>query len=104
MSTNEPVTNNAAGAMEQPVPTLRVIVDNAPGDEALSFAVQGFRVNFSPEDLEVELMSQLRLEQSDAKQISQDICHQKSVFLHDFVAFELFAEYGSFVWPDEDVD
>ena len=36
MSANEPVTNNAAGAMEQPVPTLKVIVDAAPGDEALA--------------------------------------------------------------------
>ena len=104
MSTNEPVTNNAAGAMQQPVPTLKVIVDAAPGDEGLSFEVKGFRVNFTPEDLEVELMSQLRLEQSDAKQIARDICHQKAVFIHDFVAFEMFAELGSFVWPDEIVD
>ena len=61
MSTNDPKTNNGAGAVEQPVHTLRVIVDEAPGDEALSFAVHGFRVNFSPEDLEVELMAQLGL-------------------------------------------
>jgi len=104
MSTNEPVTNNAAGAMEQPVPTLKVIVDAEPGDEGLSFEVKGFRVNFTPEDLEVELVSQLHLDQAEAGQIARDICYQKSVFLHDFVAFELFAEHGSFVWPDEDVD
>ena len=104
MSTNEPVTNNAAGAMEPPVPALRVIVDAAPGDEALSFEVKGFRVNFTPEDLEVELMSQLHLDQAEATLISQDICQNKAVFLHDFVAFELFSEHGSFVWPDEDAD
>lgn len=104
MSANEPVPNNEAGAMEPPVLALKVIVDAAPGDEALTFEVKGFRVNFTPEDLEVELMSQLHLEQSEATLISQDICHKSSVFLHDFVAFELFSEHGSFVWPDEDVD
>lgn len=104
MSTDNPITNNAVGATEPPVPTLKVIVDAAPGDEALSFDVKGFRVNFTPEDLEVELMSQLHLEQSDAKQIARDVCRNKAVFLHDFVAFEMFSEHGSFMWPDEDVD
>ena len=104
MSTNEPITNAGAGAMEQPVPTLKVIVDAAPGDEALSFEVKGFHASFSPEDLEIELMSQLHLNQSEAGQIARDICQNKAVFLRDFVAFELFSEHGSFVWPDEDVE
>ena len=104
MSTNEPITNDTAGAMEPPVPTLKVIVDHAPGDEALTFDVKGFKPTFTPEDLEVELMSQLHLEQSDAGQIASDICHQQSVFLNDFVAFELFSEHGSFMWPDEDAE
>ena len=104
MSTNDPITNNNAGAMEKPVPTLKVIVDDTLGDEALSFEVKGFHASFSPEDLEVELMSQLHLDQAEARLISQDICQNKAVFLHDFVAFELFSEHGSFVWPDEDAD
>jgi hypothetical protein len=104
MGTNEPITNNGGGAMEQPVPTLRVIVDLATGDEALSFDVKGFRANFSPEDLEIELMSQLHLDQMEAKLISQDICQREAVFLQDFVAFELFSEHGSFEWPDEDFE
>ena len=104
MSTDNSITNNAVGATEPPVPTLKVIVDAAPGDEALSFEVKGFHANFGPEDLEVELMSQLHLNQSEAGQIARDICQNKAVFLHDFVAFELFSEHGSFVWPDEDVD
>ena len=104
MSANNSFANNGAGAVEQPVPTLKVIVDAAPGDEALSFEVKGFHARFSPEDLEIELMSQLRLNQSEAGLIARDICHQQSVFLNDFVAFEMFSEHGSFVWPDEDVD
>ena len=104
MSTNDPITNNTAGAMEPPVPTLKVIVDDALGDEALSFEVKGFHARFSPEDLEIGLMSQLNLEQSDAGQIARDICNNKSVFLIDFVAFELFSEHGSFVWPDDDAE
>ena len=104
MSTDNPITNNAVGATEPPVPTLKVIVDAALGDEALSFEVKGFHANFSPEDLEIELMSQLHLNQSEAGQIARDICQNKAVFLHDFVAFELFSEHGSFVWPDEDVE
>ena len=66
MSTNAPITNDTAGAMEPPVPTLKVIVDDALGDEALTFEVKGFKPTFTPQDLEVELMSQLNLEQSDA--------------------------------------
>ncbi len=104
MSTNEPITNDTAGAMEPPVPTLKVIVDDALGDEALTFEVKGFKPTFTPQDLEVELMSQLSLEQSDAGQIARDICNNKSVFLTDFVAFEMFSEHGSFIWPDEDVE
>jgi hypothetical protein len=104
MSANNSFANNGAGAMEPPVPTLQVIVDHALGDEALTFEVKGFKPTFTPEDLEVELMGQLYLSQPDAGQISRDICNNKSVFLIDFVAFELFSEHGSFVWPDEDVD
>ncbi len=104
MGTNEPITNNGGGAMEQPVPTLKVIVDNALGDESLSFAVKGFRANFSPQDLEVELMIQLHLDQAEAMLISRDICQRNEVFLQDFVAFELFSEYGSFAWPDADAE
>ena len=104
MSANNSFANNGAGAMEPPVPTLKVIVDHAPGDEALTFDVKGFNPTFTPEDLEVELMGQLYLSQPDAGQISRDICNNKSVFLIDFVAFELFSEHGSFMWPDEDVE
>ena len=104
MSANNSFANNGAGAMEPPVPALKVIVDGALGDEALSFEVKGFHARFSPEDLEIGLMSQLNLEQSDAGQIARDICNNKSVFLIDFVAFELFSEHGSFVWPDDDVE
>ena len=104
MSTNDPKANNGAGAAQQPVHALRVIVDEAPGDEALTFEVNGFKPTFTPQDLEVELMSQLHFEQSDAGRIARDICNNKSVFLTDFVAFEMFSEHGSFIWPDEDVE
>ncbi len=104
MSTNDPKTNNGAGAVEQPVHTLRVIVDEAPGDEALSFAVQGFRVNFSPEDLEVELMAQLGFPQEEATLVARRICRTGTVSLPAIEAFEMFSPHGSFIWPDEDVD
>ena len=104
MSTNDPIANKNAGALVPQAITLRVIVDYALGDEALSFVVRDFRANCSPEDLEVELTSQLLLEQAEAALIARDICHNGSVFLVDYVAFELFSHHGSFVWPDEDVD
>lgn len=104
MSTDNPTMNNHAGAIEPQAPALRVIVDYALGDEALSFVVRNFHANCSPEDLEVELTSQLLLEQAEAALIARDICHNGSVFLVDYVAFELFSHHGSFVWPDEDVD
>ncbi len=104
MSTNDPIANNNAGAAQQPVHTLRVIVDEAPGDEALSFAVQGFHVNFSPEDLEVELMAQLGFPQEEATLVARSICQTGSVSLPAIEAFEMFSEHGSFMWPDEDVE
>ena len=104
MNTDDHILNDTADATEQPVPTLRVIVDLATGDEALSFDVKGFRANCTPEDLEIELMSQLHLDQAEAMLISRDICQRNAVFLQDFVAFELFSEFGSFAWPDDDVE
>jgi hypothetical protein len=104
MSTKNPTMNNHAGAIEPQAPVLRVIVDYALGDEALSFTVPDFRANCSPEDLEVELMSQLCLNQAEAALIARDICRNGSVFLMDCVAFELFSQHGSFAWPDEHVE
>ena len=104
MSANNSTANNGTGAMEQPVHTLWVIVDEAPGDEALSFAVQGFRVNFSPEDLEVELMAQLGFPQEEATLVARRICRTGTVSLPAIEAFEMFSPHGSFIWPDEDVD
>jgi hypothetical protein len=104
MSANNSFTNNGAGAAQQPVHTLRVIVDETPGDEALSFAVQGFHVNFSPEDLEVELMAQLGFPQEEATLVARSICQTGRVYLPAIEAFEMFSEHGSFMWPDEDVD